>query len=64
VILGSDARAVAAAAHLRRHDIFVPAIRPPTVPEGTARLRLTFSSEHTDEEIDALSTALTGALAA
>jgi len=63
VILGSDASALAAAAHLRRHNVFVPAIRPPTVPEGTARLRVTFSSEHTDDEIDALSTALAGALA-
>jgi 8-amino-7-oxononanoate synthase len=64
VILGADTRALDAAAYLRRQRIFVPAIRPPTVPEGTARLRLTFSSEHSGEEIDALSTALAGALAA
>ncbi|HEY2728969.1 MAG TPA: 8-amino-7-oxononanoate synthase [Polyangia bacterium] len=64
VIMGSDARALDAAAYLRRHHIFVPAIRPPTVTEGTARLRLTFSSEHSADEIDALSTVLAGAMAA
>jgi 8-amino-7-oxononanoate synthase len=58
VILGADARALAAADHLRRRGFLVPAIRPPTVPEGTARLRLTFSSEHTDQEIDALAAVL------
>jgi 8-amino-7-oxononanoate synthase len=58
VILGSDARALAAAAHLRHRGLFVPAIRPPTVPDGTARLRLTFSSEHTDEELEVLARAL------
>jgi 8-amino-7-oxononanoate synthase len=63
VILGSDAQALAAAAHLRRRGLFVPAIRPPTVPAGTARLRLTFSSEHTEEELDVLAAALTEVLA-
>jgi 8-amino-7-oxononanoate synthase len=58
IILGSDDRALAAAARLRRIGLFVPAIRPPTVPEGTARLRVTFSSEHTDAEIDRLARAL------
>jgi 8-amino-7-oxononanoate synthase len=58
VILGSEARALAAAAHLRERGLFVPAIRPPTVPAGTARLRLTFSSEHTDQELDLLARAL------
>jgi 8-amino-7-oxononanoate synthase len=58
VILGSDARALAAAAHLRERGLFVPAIRPPTVPNGTARLRLTFSSEHTDAELEVLARAL------
>jgi 8-amino-7-oxononanoate synthase len=62
IILGADARAVVAARLLRERGIVIPAIRPPTVPEGTARLRLTLSSEHTDTEIDAAATALTGAL--
>jgi 8-amino-7-oxononanoate synthase len=63
VILGTDARALAAARSLRERGILIPAIRPPTVQEGTARLRLTLSSEHTYEEIDAVATALTAALA-
>jgi 8-amino-7-oxononanoate synthase len=58
IVLGSDDRALAAAARLRRSGLFVPAIRPPTVPEGTARLRVTFSSEHTEAEIDRLAGAL------
>jgi 8-amino-7-oxononanoate synthase len=58
VILGTDERALEAAAHLRRRGLFVPAIRPPTVPSGTARLRLTFSSEHTEAEVDLLARAL------
>lgn len=58
VVLGSDERALAASVHLRQRGLFVPAIRPPTVPEGTARLRVTFSSEHTASEIDQLAAAL------
>jgi 8-amino-7-oxononanoate synthase len=62
LILGADARALAIARLLRARGIFVPAIRPPTVPEGTARLRITLSSEHSDAEIDAVVTALSEAL--
>jgi 7-keto-8-aminopelargonate synthetase-like enzyme len=62
VILGSDERALAASARLRARGLFVPAIRPPTVPEGTARLRVTLSSEHTSAEIDDLAAALTEVL--
>jgi 8-amino-7-oxononanoate synthase len=63
LILGADARALAVAQHLRARGIFVPAIRPPTVPEGTARLRITLSSEHGDAEIDTVAAALLEALA-
>jgi 8-amino-7-oxononanoate synthase len=63
IVLGTDSRALAAAARLRQRGLFVPAIRPPTVPEGTARLRLTFSSEHTDDEVDRLAEALLEVLA-
>jgi 8-amino-7-oxononanoate synthase len=59
VILGSDQRALAAARLLSDRGIFVPAIRPPTVPESTARLRVTISAAHQPEEIDALLSALT-----
>jgi 8-amino-7-oxononanoate synthase len=58
LVLGSDERALKASERLRARGLFVPAIRPPTVPEGTARLRLTVSSEHTDDEIGLLARAL------
>jgi 8-amino-7-oxononanoate synthase len=62
VLIGADARAVAVAAHLLEQGFFVPAIRPPTVPEGTARLRITLSANHTTAQIDGLVAALRGAL--
>ncbi|MFL6648404.1 MAG: 8-amino-7-oxononanoate synthase [Sulfurifustaceae bacterium] len=58
VIFGAAKRAVAAARQLRARGFLIPAIRPPTVPEGTARLRITFSSLHTDEHVDRLLEAL------
>ncbi len=51
VILGGERRALAAAAELRCRGAFVPAIRPPTVPEGTARLRITVSALHELQQI-------------
>ncbi|HEY5251637.1 MAG TPA: 8-amino-7-oxononanoate synthase [Acidimicrobiales bacterium] len=58
VILGTDERAVEASTILRHHGAWVPAIRPPTVPPGTARLRVTVSAAHTDEHIALLLEAL------
>ena len=58
VILGSDAAAVAASAALRRRGLWVPAIRPPTVPAGSARLRITFSAAHSAADVDQLLEAL------
>jgi len=58
ILLGSDARALDVSRRLLERGFFVPAIRPPTVPEGTARLRITVSAEHTAAEIDALGEAL------
>jgi 7-keto-8-aminopelargonate synthetase-like enzyme len=58
IILGSDDRAVAASAALRDHGVWVPAIRPPTVAPGTARLRITLSAAHTSGHIALLLEAL------
>jgi 8-amino-7-oxononanoate synthase len=60
VVLGSEQRALQASAALLEQGLWVPAIRPPTVPEGTSRLRVTLSAAHTDEQVDRL----VGALAA
>jgi 8-amino-7-oxononanoate synthase len=58
IILGQAETALAAARDLETQGLLVVPIRPPTVPAGTARLRLAFSSEHTDEQIDRLSEAV------
>jgi len=54
VVLGRAELAVAAAAALRERGLFVPAVRPPTVAEGEACLRISLSCGHTPEMIDAL----------
>ncbi len=59
VILGEPARALAASAALAAQGLWVAAIRPPTVPPGTSRLRITLSAVHTDEHLDRLLRALT-----
>jgi 8-amino-7-oxononanoate synthase len=51
VILGSNANALAAAKLLDEMGYWIPAIRPPTVPAGSARLRITFSANHGIEEL-------------
>lgn len=58
VVLGSEQRAIDASAALLEKGIWIPAIRPPTVPVGTSRLRLTLSAAHSDEQIDRLIDAL------
>ncbi|HEX7133215.1 MAG TPA: aminotransferase class I/II-fold pyridoxal phosphate-dependent enzyme, partial [Iamia sp.] len=58
VVLGAEDAAVAAADALLARGLLVPAIRPPTVPEGTSRLRVTFSAAHTDADVDRLLAAL------
>jgi 8-amino-7-oxononanoate synthase len=58
LVLGEDARALAVAAALRDRGLFIPAIRPPTVPAGAARLRLTLSASHSVDDLDLLMAAL------
>ncbi|MBZ4037933.1 8-amino-7-oxononanoate synthase [Novilysobacter selenitireducens] len=58
VICGTDTRALSMAATLERAGHWVAAIRPPTVPEGRARLRVTLSALHTVAEVDGLVAAI------
>ena len=58
LLVGEAAHALQLSERLRACGILVPAIRPPTVPEGTARLRITFSAAHDDVHVDHLLTAL------
>jgi 8-amino-7-oxononanoate synthase len=61
LIVGENHAAVALMARLRERDLWVPAIRPPTVPAGTARLRVSLSAAHTLADVDRLVEALHGA---
>jgi 8-amino-7-oxononanoate synthase len=62
VIIGDAAAAVRASAALRAAGFWVTAIRPPTVPEGTARLRITLSALHREADVDTLVATLAEAL--
>ena len=57
-MIGSNDDALRAMATLAEAGLWVPAIRPPTVPEGTARLRIALSAAHTSTDIDTLLRAL------
>jgi 8-amino-7-oxononanoate synthase len=52
ILAGDAATASALAERLIVHGVYAPAIRPPTVPDGTSRIRLTVTSEHTPDQID------------
>jgi len=58
VVLGSEARALAAAVGLRERGFYVRAIRPPTVPRGTSRLRVALTAGHEAAQLDAFLGAL------
>ena len=58
VWVGDPAAAVAISQNLRDQGLHVPAIRPPTVPEGTSRLRISLTASHSDEELARLVRAL------
>jgi len=58
IVIGNELKAVQAAAVLRAQSLFVPAIRYPTVPRGTARLRVTLTAAHTEADVESLLKAL------
>ncbi len=58
LLLGKAERAVAVSEQLRDHAILAAAIRPPTVPAGSARLRITLTAAHSEQHIDRLLSAL------
>ena len=60
LITGDAARALEASDALAAKGFLVTAIRPPTVPDGTARLRFTFQATHSDDDIDRLAEAVRG----
>jgi 8-amino-7-oxononanoate synthase len=54
LIIGGNSQTLAASDALARQGILVPAIRPPTVPEGSARLRISLSAAHSESDVNAL----------
>ncbi len=60
LVVGESAHALECARALENAGFLVTPIRPPTVPDGTARLRVTLSAAHCDDEVDALLDALAG----
>jgi 8-amino-7-oxononanoate synthase len=58
LLIGDTHRTVEISQALLARDIFVSAIRPPTVPDGSARLRITFSASHSEAQVDRLLDAL------
>jgi len=64
VLIGDSVNALDFSKKLYESGIFAPAIRPPTVPDGTARIRISLNTSHTNEDIDSLLQALKNAKAA
>jgi 8-amino-7-oxononanoate synthase len=58
LIIGGNHEVVATSEALTQRGIWVPAIRPPTVPQGAARLRISLSAAHTEAQVDQLIAAL------
>lgn len=51
IIIGAAEKAVAFSEHVKKKGMFIPAIRPPTVQEGSSRLRMTVMATHTSEQL-------------
>jgi 8-amino-7-oxononanoate synthase len=62
VVLGENERALAAAKFLKERDFDVRAVRPPTVPEGTARLRISIHADHLPQQLEGLAGAIAEAI--
>jgi glycine C-acetyltransferase/8-amino-7-oxononanoate synthase len=62
IVVGSSKHACQVSSRLMDRGIFAPAIRPPTVPEGTARLRISLTALHTSAQLNQLADALQDAL--
>ena len=58
LVIGASGEAVAVSERLAREGLLVPAIRPPTVPQGTARLRISLSAAHETADVERLAAAL------
>lgn len=58
LVIGDNNAAMAAAEQLAARGVLVPAIRPPTVPPGSARLRISLSAAHTADDVRRLCEAL------
>ncbi len=58
LVIGDNAASLRVMASLQDTGLWVPAIRPPTVPQGTARLRIALSAAHTAADVDNLLAAL------
>ncbi|MNJ60025.1 8-amino-7-oxononanoate synthase [compost metagenome] len=54
LLVGDSGRAMRLSARLRERGLLVGAIRPPTVPAGTARLRITLTAAHDEAQVDRL----------
>jgi 8-amino-7-oxononanoate synthase len=63
VLLGDDALTLKVGEQLRRKGFLVGAIRSPTVPVGTSRLRISLCAEHSEQEVDSLLEAIDKTLA-
>ena len=62
LLVGDTQRVVELSAALYARGILISAIRPPTVPDGSARLRITFTAAHTEQQVDRLLAVLSDVL--